>query len=205
MKFFVDDKEKEFFKQNGLLGIEEIFSPEEIDLLRREVEKKVFLHEVKDLALSGGEIQKILFSKKMAQVAFELAGKSPLRYGYDLFFRCSSAPKALSPSISPLLICACIPLESDETIEEHKPVPFILHQEDLYLPKGAVLFFAPNVLFSLSSSQAAPDPSYLLFVYSGLRAQYTYQVGDPFTHDLKRLGYVFGDRLKSATHPILYR
>lgn len=27
---------------------------------------------------------------------------------------------------------------------------------------------------------------------------------DPFTHDLKKMGYVFGDRLRDDTHPLLH-
>lgn len=27
---------------------------------------------------------------------------------------------------------------------------------------------------------------------------------DPFTHDLKKMGYVFGDRLRDDTHPVLH-
>lgn len=205
MKFFIGDQEKEFFHLNGLLAIESVFSSEEIDAVQEEMRMKVISHGPKDLALHGGAIQKFLFSKKLAQVAFELAGAGPLRYGYDLFFMRSAPPEALFTSVSPIEIGVCIALDGESTEQKNPLIPFTLRQEDLLLQKGSVVFFSPSTLFSLKSSTMRADARYLLLVYSGVRAQYLYQPNDPYTHDLKRLGYVFGDRLKSVTHPTLYK
>lgn len=200
MKLFVGDEEKEFFKQNGLLAVEDLFSVEEIDSLKADVKKKVSLGVTKDIALTGGRSRELLFSKKLAQVAFELVGRIPLRYGYDLFFGGVSAPNGISRSITPVHIGVCLPLESHEGSQQSTVVPHTLRNEDLALKKGSVLFFLPEVTFSLSPSNV----SCIFLFYVGARAQYTFEPEDPFTHDLKKLGYVFGDRVTSETHPMLY-
>ena len=44
----------------------------------------------------------------------------------------------------------------------------------------------------------------LMIVYVEEKGIYAYQETDLHTHAFKKLGYGFGDRLRNATHPILY-
>lgn len=207
MKFFVADKEKEFFAEKGLLLLEDIFSPHEIDDLRLAAEAHAQSGGFKDLALleKCGQARDILFSPKLAQLAFTLSGGSFLRYGYDFFFRLSAPPQGLFLSVSPLTIGACVALESTEEGETPPVIPFTLRNNDLPMTKGSVLFFSPKTAFSLEATPLSIERSFLLLLYAGRKAQYTFQPDDPHTHDLKRLGYVFGDNLHVATHPFLYR
>lgn len=45
----------------------------------------------------------------------------------------------------------------------------------------------------------------LLFGWSDAKPIYSMNPNDSSTHQLKHFGYVFGDRLKETTHPVLYR
>ena len=206
MKFFVEDRDREFFQKNGLFLVEDVFSEEEIELIRLGAETQVLSGSMKDLALSKGKVQEVLFSKKLAQIAFALAGEITLRYGYDMFFRLSEPPMQLSTAVDPLVIGACIALESGEDSSLPEVAPFTLRNEDLPRAKGSVLFFSPKVSLSFSPlSRKTGNRSFLLLLYAGAQAQYLYHPEDPHTHDLKRIGYVFGDRLKGESHPFLYQ
>jgi hypothetical protein len=54
-------------------------------------------------------------------------------------------------------------------------------------------------------NKQAKTQKFLLFLYAEEDALYTLNPLDPHTHALKRMGYVFGDRLKETTHPHLIR
>ncbi|MBP9842084.1 MAG: hypothetical protein KBC64_06645 [Simkaniaceae bacterium] len=43
----------------------------------------------------------------------------------------------------------------------------------------------------------------LLIAYSPLISLYTYNLLDPYVHELKKMGYGFGDHLGNHTHPIV--
>lgn len=70
---------------------------------------------------------------------------------------------------------------------------------------GSGLFFFPNVPLSFDYLLETPGISQLLIVYTKETALYIHNPMDPHTHALKKLGYVFGDRLRSSTHPIVYQ
>lgn len=204
MKIFVGDEEKEFFKKNGLILFEGVLSEEEVDTLRVATEG-VSCEKTsrKDMAMADNRIAKVLFSKKVASIAFELSGKHALRYAYDQFFSSSLLPHKLSTSISPLRIGVCIALDSQEEGVKEDIISFKMRCSDLPTRKGDVLFFVPEVELGIESSMCSG--SFFFLLYASDRAMYIFQPDDPYTHDVKRLGYVFGDRVKEETHPVLYR
>ncbi|MCI5051930.1 MAG: hypothetical protein MRY21_02185 [Simkaniaceae bacterium] len=62
---------------------------------------------------------------------------------------------------------------------------------------GEVVLYAPD-------APIQPDErSRLLILYSFENAQYKHNENDPNTHELKNSGYVFGDHLKQAFHPLI--
>ena len=70
---------------------------------------------------------------------------------------------------------------------------------------GSGIFFSPNLPLSLDYLTETPHTSQLLIAYTEDIALYTRNTNDPHTHALKKLDYVFGDRLLSTTHPLLYK
>ncbi|MDX8430262.1 MAG: hypothetical protein SNF33_00395 [Candidatus Algichlamydia australiensis] len=62
-----------------------------------------------------------------------------------------------------------------------------------------VLVLAPNHRYPFHEIKNAK-----IIGYTTRKAVVKYHPNDPFTGELKNLGYASGDRLKSETHPILY-
>lgn len=54
----------------------------------------------------------------------------------------------------------------------------------------------------INPQTATEVPKGLLIAYSPLITLYTYNLLDPYVHELKKLGYAFGDRLGNNTHPL---
>jgi hypothetical protein len=157
-----------------------------------------------DLALSSKKVQKEVFSHQLAQAAFALIRKKPLRYAFDVLWNSHTvlarvAIDAIS-SISPVMLSVVIALEDQSSLESSPPVPF----EYASFPKqrGSVAFVSPQTMFNI---QKPLSGKYLILAYSSANAVYRLLPSDTHTHFLKNFGYVFGDQLKESTHPLLFR
>jgi len=71
----------------------------------------------------------------------------------------------------------------------------------ILLPDGSGYFVTPTCL--LVDLNLNLELDYFLIAYAGHNACYIYNKRDPFTHNLKELGYAFGDNLQAKFHPIL--
>ena len=157
-----------------------------------------------DLALSSKRVQKEVFSHQLAQAAFALIRKKPLRYAFDVLWDSNTALSRATidavSSISPVMLSVVIALEDQPTLDASPSVAF----EYASFPKqrGSVAFVSPQTTFSV---QKPLSGKYLILAYSSANAVYRLQPSDPHTHFLKSFGYVFGDQLKESTHPLLFR
>lgn len=183
-----------------------------------------------DLWRSQDFIKKIVTQRLLAEIASELIERKPLRLGYDQFFLCPTQTYQ-GLVASPLINF----LQQQPTIKEISCINRILcgvmlcltgakgkdildvsHMEDpqsLLIPpvnlfstvSGNGVFFHPDARIDFQELLKHPGQNYLMIIYTQAVAQYMLQEADPHTHDLKRLGYVFGDRLTDKLNPIVYR
>lgn len=187
MHFALAPQHLEYYYRNHMIEFEELLSEEEAHAL---------CNEVIENNLSGRDVwrknklfQKVSLRKQLAEIAANLTKKYPLRIGYDQLLFVADALKEVTLSeMSSIqgLVGGCI-----------------LHLTDGKNHKiGSGTFFGKNtpILF-----EELCENTHLLIVYAEESSIYTFQESDPYTHALKKLDYVFGDRLKNTTHPILYR
>ncbi|MBA2726971.1 MAG: hypothetical protein H0U49_02215 [Parachlamydiaceae bacterium] len=163
-------------------------------------------------------IAKIVTDVKYAEIAGELTHSRILRLGYDQWFpanpvepRKKSADslyyKMLSKTASLRNVCClqgvrcgimlCL---SDSNIASDTPYEGVFSHT-----AGNGVFIAPERGIDFTTLLNRPGQQFLLIVYTEKTTLYTMQEGDPHVHELKRLGYVFGDRLNDRLNPIIYR
>ncbi len=168
-------------------------------------------------------LRKIILRRNFAQIASSLIGISPLRIAFDQFFFLSKSSKldesrhpyipltpltfSESSSVQPVVCGLMINLRNHEKIIH----PKISEEEDSQTPStipsypGNGSFFnttSPVILQSIVESSAQ---DLLFIIYGKEKMQYVKNALDPHVHQLKKLGYVFGDQLQITTHPLLYR
>jgi hypothetical protein len=192
-----------------------------LDRLNALSSEKLFL-EGRDLWRSDQILRKIATQARFSEIASELVEKRPLRLGYDEFFPAFNMNQyaggskqlysrfldqtACLEDISCLKELACglmLSLGGGQNISaEELPSNGI----DVF-PKesGRVIFFMPNVQVNWRQLNAHPEQRFYMIVYTEMFAYYRLEPKDPHTHALKRLGYIFNDKLSDKLHPIVYR
>lgn len=186
--------------------------------------EKVFL-QGRDLWRGNDFIKKFVVQPRLAEVVEELIEKKPLRLGCDqLFPPCQEAlfPQESSQIYSKFLkqtetlqavSCyqgiACgmmIALNEEENKGDEGERDISLEGANLFPSKpGNVLLFQPNIPLNWSYLFHYPKRRYLLIIYTLANAYYKLEPSDPHTHLLKRLGYVFNDKLSDKLNPIVFR
>jgi hypothetical protein len=173
-----------------------------------------------DLWRSHPVLQKLATQKRLAEIAAELIEKRTLRLGYDQLFPCASklqanvqnvymkflGQTANLQAVSSIQEVSCGLLISLDQGEEEGGEEISSDEPDIFPRKpGHVIFFQPGLDIRWEKIFQHPEQRFYLLVYTQAVAHYQLQPGDPHTHSLKRLGYVFTDRLNDKLHPIVYR
>ena len=224
MKFAIAKEHKDYFDKKGWIEFEDLLSDEQFLLLKdaiREVlsertkkpyakiiySSETLFKQGRDLWRSHENVSKIAEARRMAETAAELFEKKALRLGFDQFF-----PSA-NPSSWPLFEQVC-PIDSISCIKEIVG-GFIIaleNQTDENLaenmfPKkaGNILFFKGNVPIDWKFLCHQSKQPFYLVAYTLPTARYYLEMADPNTHDLKKLGYIFNDKLKDNLHPLVFR
>lgn len=218
MRFKVAGAHRNFFQKNGSIELESVLTPQEISslaaaadtLLEKRVVDNVSFRSAEELYRVGRDLwredntlRKKILSHTFAEIGAELFNKTTLHVAYDQLLRTTSKPGFAQQlpatlneisSIYPLAGALLLHLSGTATPLELLPSQ---HENVIYLSADMQI---PWELFFQT-----PHQSYLLIAYATPESVYVLQKKDPHTHALKKLGYVFGDRLKSDHHPIVFR
>lgn len=196
--YFLSADQKAFFEKQGFIEFEGLVSEAEVAILKR-------CKSQRDSSRDDPQIEKIVHSSLFAKIASELSLQKRLRFGYDeqYFLPIVETGRSTlneSNSIRGLACAMMICLEG-ESENDANSLPFTP------FPKkpGNATFFLPTLHWDYSLFSKRPKQRFLLIAYATMRAVYAFEENDPHTHALKKLGYVFGDRLGEACHPILSR
>jgi hypothetical protein len=211
MRVVVSREQHFFFERCNYLCLENVLTNREIDDLTQAAERELLMRWSaqpqerfddstvlfgKNLSLSSEPIRKILFSLRLSEIAFQLTNKRPLRFGFDQMWRIPHIPTDCTidslSSVAPLVVGVIIALDERRGVKEEM-FPF---------ERGSVTFISPTLRLCVPQGDRG---RFLLMAFAHDRPQYRFQPSDVHTHELKRLGYVFGDILKETTHPVLYR
>jgi hypothetical protein len=148
----------------------------------------------------SAELHKIVARRPFGSIAHELTHTAPLRLGFTQFLH-SSLPFPQSANLdtfSSLTAPVCGILFCLKEGDGHHPPIFSS-------TPGHGVFFHPQTPIPFDWLKEHPKCAYLLFAYVEQVSLYKLNPFDPATHYLKKLGYVFGDRVRDNTHPVIYR
>lgn len=156
----------------------------------------------RDLWRQDETLKRLVHNRALAQIAGELFGHSALQLAYDQLLRTTSQPgypgaTTLSlqeiSCIQPLAGAALIRLSG--TSETYPLLP--AKSED-------VVFLSPTLSLPWELFFQEPQHSFLLIAYAPFKALYVLEKRDIHTHQLKKLGYGFGDSIHPPEHPLVY-
>lgn len=176
----------------------------------------------RDLWRSSPSLHKLAAQVRFAEIASELIEKKPLRLGYDqlipapahmqsgdgreaVYAHFLEQPAALE-SVSCLkgVLCGLI-WALDDLVQNVEEAP-LAEGIDIFPKKGGnAIYFKPDVLINWKALYSHPGQRFYMVVYTSAFSLYILQPQDPHTHSLKRLGYIFNDKLNDRLHPIVYR
>lgn len=198
MGFALTKEHHDFFHKNHFIEFEDLLSSKEMDPLEKAIDSLVtsedWIHVGHDGWRREESIKKVTFHKGFAEVASSLCKKSPLRLAYDQVIEgpLSKDPlNLIEASAIRKVVCGLI-LQLNPTSSAESPL----------VPKkrGSGVFFSPFCELDFPK-----DCHLFMITYTEKVAQYVHETRDPNMHALKKLDYVFGDRLKGDTHPLLTR
>lgn len=233
MKFVVSREQHHFFEKKGYLEFEGLLTPTSLLQIREGVQSalshKLHLSPVKiaaanplDLLPAGRDlwrhnerIKKYIAS--LAEVSAQLIMTKTVRVGYDqLLLPLPQSKLLLTPIVRPPCFEQSISLTemsclqgitcgavlclqaADEVIEAAADSVFPLNA-------GNVTFISADKEINFAELHRRQGAQFLLVTYTDNVALYIMQENDPYVHNLKDYGYVFGDRLNDRLHPIVYR
>jgi hypothetical protein len=235
MRWNLSSQQKDFFQKQQMIEFDELLTETQTTSLAEschralganlgvaptEVSKKspeeIFTHG-RDLSRQEPLIRKIVTNPHIAEIAAELTHQPLLKLAYDQVLSFTLSPKSDQNTQSPFVSL----LESPPSLQEMSCFQDILcglliclsneknEKNDSLSPfsckPGSGVFFTPTLRLSLDQLYGDHEALYLLIAYASPRSVYIFQPSDPNTHNLKKLGYVFGDRLSEKFHPTVYR
>lgn len=190
MKFSISLDQRTFLNKKGYVPFFHLLSSLELKILNEGIDQALKQDQGngRDLWRLSDSVKKIVFSKRLVDLVYQLVEKKPLRLAFDQYISDSASVLENRSSVSPLVGSLLIVLNGNESVGE-----------------GGGYFILPAADVTLEDFQFSPEQRFLLIGYGNIYSQYLYQPLDPHVHFLKKLGYVFGDRLNNALHPILLR
>ena len=234
MKFAADDVHRDFFQKNKAIEFENVFSEEEVLLLKNEIAaslsrrlsaakekiqgenvQKIF--EVgRDLWRDSPSIRKLTLNRRLGELAFQLVGERPIRIGYDQYFpSMGKASKLIKGRYETFL-------QTPSSLKECSSLQGIAcgllialkNRQDASDPnekfifpsrQGNAVFLHPEAVIPWPKLLENKEKEYYLIVYASRTSIYVLNVKDPQSRFLMHEGYAAGDRLNDLKNPIIFR
>lgn len=204
MRYTIHTQHCDFFKEHHAVEFESVLSLSEVQSLSNAIDESLALRleinqdelrkqNSKTLFASGRDlwrvsptIKKIAAGVKLAQIAFDLIQVKPLRLVFDQYipkteYLNSEIPFGEGCCFQGFLCGVLVQLEGPNA--------------------GNAIYFSPLYVPVLPEGYGG---KMLIVGYGHQVSLYVHQDKDPHLHDLKRLGYNFGDRLNDKLHPLIH-
>lgn len=201
MRFAITGQQKSYYNLHRFIEFEDLISED----MAKEVARAIRSSKIsRDLWRESPVIERLSLSKKIAEIAAQLNNKKKLRIAYDQTVQPGMALESglvlkqmscFQKIIGGALIFIDVATPSEEIPEELSFIP---------RKTGNAIFFVPDVPLDFTPLIASKDALCLLIVYCNDNAIYVRETRDNFTHECKKLGYGFGDKLSNRTHPIVF-
>lgn len=181
MRFTITSSQLNYFRKEGQIEFEDLYTVEEALSLRAQLDQaQTVTQSERDLQRDHPPLMSALHVSRFGQLATNLFRKKRIRIAFTQYSPRYEAPVAIEAisSFSETLGGCIINLQSGVTTfyQAQFPIDF------------------PSIAFP-----------YLLIVLASDRARYKLQETDPCTHLLKRMGYGFGDLITEETHPLIVK
>lgn len=157
----------------------------------------------RDLWRRSSQVKRIVFSKRLSELAFELLQKKPLRLAYDQIFFEENV-HAAKPSIRSVYK-ENISIQAQCCITNLLGLFFFCVKKSLSFNEGDGFFILSTATIPLELLEMTQGGRFFAIGYADSFSQYLHEPLDLEVHFLKSLGYVFGDKLNDKMHPILFR
>lgn len=223
MPFTTTLEHRDFFGKNHFIELEELFTKEQVDALNLELDetlnkrvkaRKELLAQTKsnaffvdgyDLWRDNAAIQKMTQKLSIASVVSEIFEACPLRIAFDLLLEKEHSNAPLFSKELPLSESSCMQPLTGALFLQLTDCDGLPGSFPLPTKKGNVLLIGPQLVIPWPELFAMPELRLLMIAFGGQNTLYRAEIKDPHSPSLKKLGYVFGDRLSDALHPLLIR
>lgn len=216
MKFAISLDQRDHLRKSGFIPFLKLLKQEELVLLNEGIEhvldrekKKTtsFSFLGRDLWRQSTEVKRVVFSKRLAELAFDLLQKKPLRLAFDRFLfkeDCKEGPTASE------LYGDGLSLQAHSSMTNLLGVFFLclgkrVSFDTWSLEAGDGFFAVSSTAIPEELLKAIQESQFFAIGYVDTFSQYLHEDRDLEVHFLKSLGYVFGDKLNDQLHPILLR
>lgn len=193
MKFAITSDQLDFYHKQGFIEFEDLLMVDAISSTARF-----------DLWRQEPAIKKALFKPAFNKIVAELFRVPVLRMGFDLLVDTTQGTPPCTARISFQEMSCVQPLAGALLVLLTPPdAP----SSEILLPSkvGSGIFFQPSQIIDWPRLMKLSSLRCLIIGYAPKIALYRLEPRNLYTHEWKKMGYAFGDRLTDSTHPILYR
>jgi hypothetical protein len=178
MRILIDNRHREYFKTQGYISFNAFFSQEKLSQIREVIQQGTKGgDQLEDLLRNNPLLKKLIDLKTLGYMTRELTEEKPVRFGFDRLVNEAQT----------------------QTLKEISSIQGILLGLFIDLSSGDITCFSKEIPFPKELKNG------YLIVLTGKDPVYIHNQNDPYAHQLKKLGYSFGDRLREATHETLSR
>lgn len=181
MRYTITSSQLNFLRKEGHVEFEDLYTSIELVSLKAILDQAGPANDSgRDLQRNNPPLLNALHTSRIGQLAADLFGKKRLRIvftQYGPFFEGSFPLEQISSMTETCGGCV------------------------LDLQTGLTTFYSAQFPIDFSTLR----PPYFLIVFATDKARYQLRDTDPCTHQLKRLGYGFGDQIKEETHPLIVK
>lgn len=184
--------------EHGALELEGLISPSMYAGLRQDLSEH---KETRNLQAKAPSFAKLTKSKSIRSIALELTKKTFLKFGLSWTITKDLESSFPDPFyfrqiFSYTGIAMGVLINLSETESEKDP-------EDIFPSKPmSATFFKP--IKQLDFSKLNPSDLYTLLIFCYSDSRYKLNPFDPYSHDVKKEGQSFGDKLSEKHHPLIY-
>lgn len=217
-KFAVDPHHREYYQKQHTIEFEGVVSESHLQELRtalsnlmRGIPPARYFEEGRDLWRRAAPFKRLARNIALAEIAAELTNRTQIRLGLDQYF----PPFEPSETAYASFLKGGFSLAEATSIQGvicgmmlclKAPTNPVVQPSQLFPAKvGNAIFFDPQWIMPLEEKGARSDGEYLLIVYAEPNGVYIQQERDPLTHLWKQLDYVYGDKLREKTHPLILK
>ncbi|KAF3362834.1 hypothetical protein PHSC3_000576 [Chlamydiales bacterium STE3] len=228
MKFSLEYLQRDFYRKNKALELEGLLPSQRLAQLQEGIQdisldllpknqsafsQKSYFSKARDLWRGNAKVKKIVTSHNLVELAYQLTSEKPIRLAFDQllpaletskdptdypsFYKKETVQKlsAIQELLSLLIIC----------VEGEGRAPDFAASDPFPSTPGNGVYLSPEYEIDFQKLYSRKNQTFLLIGYAKKISQYFRIEEDPQVHELKKLGYVFGDKLNDSVHPILLR